>query len=125
MADSPERRLAAILSADAVGYSRLMSQDDEATVSALAAHRRSIERLIDGFRGRLVDAPGDNLLAEFPSVVGAVRCAVEIQRSLAAENAKLEPERRMQFRIGIHLGDVIVAEARIYGAGVNIASTLR
>ena len=124
MADPVERRLAAILSADAVGYSRLMSRDDEATVRTLDAHRRSIERLIGGFRGRLVDAPGDNLLGEFPSVVGAVRCAVEIQRTLAAENEKLDPERRMEFRIGIHLGDVIVEEDRIYGAGVNVAARL-
>ena len=119
-----ERRHAAILSADAVGYSRLMSDDDEATVRTLQCHRRSIERLIDSFRGRLVDAPGDNLLAEFPSAVGSVRCALEIQRVLAAENEKVAVERRMPFRIGIHLGDVMVEESRIYGDGVNIAARL-
>jgi adenylate cyclase len=122
--DPVERRLAAILSADAVGYSRLMSHNDEATVRALDGHRRSIERLIDAYRGRLVDAPGDNLLAEFPSVVGAVRCAVEVQRTLSAANEKLERDARMPFRIGVHLGDVIVEGARIYGSGVNIAARL-
>ncbi len=76
--DSLDRRLAAVLSADAVGYSRLMGEDDEATVRTLQAHRSVIERLIDTFRGRVVDAPGDNLLAEFPSAVGSVRCALEI-----------------------------------------------
>lgn len=124
MTDPVERRLAAILSADAVGYSRLMSRNDEATVRELDAHRRSIERLIDTYRGRLVDAPGDNLLAEFPSVVGAVRCAVEVQRTVAAANEKLERDARMPFRIGVHLGDVIVEGARIYGSGVNIAARL-
>ncbi|MGI9592242.1 MAG: tetratricopeptide repeat protein [Myxococcota bacterium] len=122
--ESLERRLAAILSADAVGYSRLMSDDEEGTVRTLQSHRRCIERLIDTFRGRLVDAPGDNLLAEFPSAVGSVRCALEIQRVLAAENEKVAAERRMPFRIGIHLGDVMVEESKIYGDGVNIAARL-
>jgi adenylate cyclase len=124
VAEPVERRLAAILSADAVGYSRLMSRDDEATVRELDAHRRSIERSINSYRGRLVDAPGDNLLAEFPSVVGAVRCAVEVQRAVAAANETLKREARMQFRIGVHLGDVIFEGARIYGSGVNIAARL-
>jgi adenylate cyclase len=124
VSDALERRLAAILSADAVGYSRLMGRDDEATVRTLGAHRQRIERLIETFRGRLVDAPGDNLLAEFPSAVGSVRCAVEIQRALAQENEKLHSEQRMHFRIGIHLGDVIVEQGRIYGDGVNIAARL-
>jgi adenylate cyclase len=119
-----ERRLAAVLSADAVGYSRLMGEDDEATVRTLEAHRRRIERLIDTFRGRVVDAPGDNLLAEFPSALGSVRCALEIQRALGTENGKLADDRRMPFRIGIHLGDVMVEGPRIYGDGVNIAARL-
>ncbi len=101
--DSLERKLAAILSADAVGYSRLMNDDDEATIRALRAHQASIERIVTTFRGRVVDTPGDNLLAEFPSAVGSVRCALEIQRALAVENEKLAPERRMLFRIGVHL----------------------
>ena len=122
--DSVERRLAAILSADGVGYTRLMNEDDEATVRTLQSHRERIARLIDTFRGRLVDAPGDNLLAEFPSVVGSVRCAIEIQKALEAENRSLPEERRMRFRIGIHLGDVLVENAAIYGDGVNIAARL-
>lgn len=122
--DSLERRLAAILSADAVGYSRLMSQDDEATVRDIQAHRKRIEQLVGTFRGRVVDAPGDNLLAEFPSAAGAVRCALEIQAAMAIENEKLASDRRMHFRIGIHLGDVVVEESRIYGDGVNIAARL-
>jgi adenylate cyclase len=119
-----ERRLVAVLSADVVGYSRLMSRDDAGTVRTLQAHQRRIEGLIGTFRGRLVDAPGDNLLAEFPSALGSVRCALEIQRALADENAKVEPERRMALRIGIHLGDVVVEGARIFGDGVNIAARL-
>lgn len=122
--DSLDRRLTAVLSADAVGYSRLMAEDDEATVRTLQEHRRRIERLVDTFRGRVVDAPGDNLLAEFPSAIGSVRCALEIQRTLAAENEKLSDDRRMPFRIGIHLGDVMVEGPRIYGDGVNVAARL-
>jgi TolB-like protein len=122
--ESLDRRLAAVLSADAVGYSRLMGDDDEATVRTLQAHRSAIERLIDTFRGRVVDSPGDNLLAEFPSAIGSVRCALEIQRTLALENEKLADDRRMRFRIGIHLGDVMVEGSRIYGDGVNVAARL-
>jgi adenylate cyclase len=124
VSETLDRRLAAVLSADAVGYSRLMGDDDEATVRTLHAHRSRIERLIDTFRGRVVDAPGDNLLAEFQSAIGSVRCALEIQRTLAQENQKLAGDRRMPFRIGIHLGDVVVEGARIYGDGVNLAARL-
>jgi adenylate cyclase len=119
-----ERKLAAVLSADAVGYSRLMSADEEHTVRTLQSHRKKIERLIGTFRGRVVDSPGDNLLAEFPSAVGSVRCAIDIQRALAADNEKLDADRRMPFRIGIHVGDVMVEGSRIYGDGVNIAARL-
>jgi adenylate cyclase len=122
--ESVERKLAAVLSADAVGYSRLMGDDDEGTVRTLQSHRQRIERLIDTFRGRVVDAPGDNLLAEFPSALGSVRCALEIQRTLDAENRKLPADRRMPFRIGIHLGDVMCEGDRIYGDGVNVAARL-
>ena len=124
MSDSLERKLAAILSADAVGYGRLMAEDDEATVRTLQGHRRKIERLVETFRGRVVDSPGDNLLAEFPSAVGAVRCAVQVQQALGAENQELPAGRRMPFRIGIHLGDVMVEGPRIYGEGVNLAARL-
>ena len=122
--DSVERKLVAILSADAVGYSRLMADDEERTVRTLKACRRHIGRSIDSFRGRVVDSPGDNLLAEFPSAIGCVRCALEIQRALAKENESLPSDRCMHFRIGVHLSDVIVDGAALYGDGINIASRL-
>jgi len=121
---SIQRKLTAILSADVKGYSRLMGADDEATVRTLTAHRAVMAALIQQHRGRVVDSPGDNLLAEFASVVDAVQCAVEIQRELKARNAALLPERRMEFRIGVNLGDVLVEGERIYGDGVNIAARL-
>jgi adenylate cyclase len=93
--DAVERRLAAILSADAVGYSRLMAEDEAATVRTLAAHREHIRVLAEQYRGRVVDSPGDNLLAEFPSVVEAVRCALDVQRALAERNAELPAQRRI------------------------------
>src|ERR1044071_2729116 len=107
-----ERRLAAILSADVKGYSRLMGEDEEATIRTLTAYRAVMTTCIQQQRGRVVDAPGDNLLAEFASVVDAVRCAVEIQHALKEKNADLAPHRQMQFRIGINLGDVIVEGER-------------
>ncbi len=117
-----KRKLAAILSADVEGYSRLMDDDEEATVRTLTSYRNAITDLVQQFRGRVVDAPGDNLLAEFTSVVDAVNCAVEIQRDLAERNAELAYNRQMQFRIGVNLGDVIEEDGRIYGDGVNIAA---
>ena len=119
-----KRKLAAILSADAKGYSRLMSEDEEATIRTLTAYRGAMATLIDQYRGRVVDSPGDNLLAEFASVVDAVNCAVEIQRELDELNTALPAERKMEFRIGINLGDVVEEENRIYGDGVNIAARL-
>src|SRR5262249_19948245 len=103
-----ERKLTAILSADVKGYSRLMGQDDAATVRTLTTHRALMTARIQHHRGRVVDAPGDNLLAEFASVVDAVQCAVEIQQELKTKNAELPANRQMEFRIGINLGDVIV-----------------
>ncbi len=117
-----KRKLTAILSADAKGYSRLMREDEEATIRTLTTYREKMATLIRQFRGRVVDAPGDNLLAEFASVVDAVNCAVEIQRELAEQNAVLAAQRRMEFRIGVNLGDVVEEEGRIYGDGVNIAA---
>src|SRR5262245_39374309 len=119
-----ERKLAAILSADVKGYSRLMGEDDAATVRTLTAHRTLMTSLIQQHKGRVVDSPGDNLLAEFASVVDAVQCAVEIQRQLQVQNAKVPEQRKMEFRIGINLGDVIVEDGRLYGDGVNIAARL-
>ena len=117
-----KRKLAAILSADVEGYSRLMDDDEEATIRTLTAYRSAMTRLIQQYRGRVVDTTGDNLLAEFASAVDAVNCAVEIQRELAERNAELPEERRMQFRIGVNVGDVVEKEDRIYGDGVNIAA---
>jgi class 3 adenylate cyclase len=119
-----ERRLAAILSADVQGYSRLMHEDETATIRTLTAYRGLMASLIRQYRGRVVDDPGDNLLAEFPSVVEAVQCAVTIQRTLAARNAALPPQRQMVFRMGLHLGDIVVERERIYGAAVNLAAHL-
>ena len=119
-----ERKLTAILSADVEGYSRLMSEDEEATIRTLTYYRQLMATLIQGNRGRVVDSPGDNLLAEFGSVVDAVKCAVVIQTTLRMENADLAQNRRMEFRIGINLGDVIVDGERIYGDGVNIAARM-
>ena len=117
-----ERKLTAILSADVEGYSRLMGDDEEATIRTLTFYRQLMTPAIQGHRGRVVDSPGDNLLAEFGSVVDAVQCAVVIQTTLRAENANLPQNRRMEYRIGINLGDVIVDGERIYGDGVNIAA---
>ncbi|MGW8303822.1 MAG: tetratricopeptide repeat protein, partial [Desulfobacterales bacterium] len=118
------RKLSGILSVDAVGYSRLMRQDEAATVATLKGHKDVMASLIERYRGRVVDSPGDNLLAEFGSVVDAVECAVEIQRELKTKNDDLPDDRKMAFRMGIHLGDVLEEENRIYGDGVNIAARL-
>jgi hypothetical protein len=117
-----KRRLTAILSADVKGYSRLMSQDEEGTVKTLKQHRTTISELVSEHRGRVVDSPGDNILAEFGSVEDAVKCAVKIQETLKGKNAELPENRRMEFRIRINLGDVIEEEEGIYGDGVNIAA---
>ena len=121
---SVERKLAAIMSADVEGYSRLMGDDEVATVRAITEYRAVIGASVAGHGGRVVDAPGDNVLAEFASVVDAVQSAVEIQRQLQLRNAELPPSRQMRFRIGINLGDVIVEGERLYGDGVNIAARL-
>jgi adenylate cyclase len=118
------RKLTAILSADVAGYSRLMQDDEAATVSTLESHKQAFSDLINQHRGRVVDSPGDNLLAEFASVVDAVQCAVAVQKELQARNAELPEDRRMRFRIGVNLGDVIEEGERIYGDGVNIAARL-
>jgi adenylate cyclase len=119
-----ERKLTAILCADVYGYSRLMGEDEEATLRTLSAYRKIIDSLIENHRGRFVNSAGDSVLAEFTSVVEAVNCAVEIQNTLAAENAVLPLERRMEFRMGVNLGDVMVEGEQIYGDGVNVAARL-
>jgi TolB-like protein/class 3 adenylate cyclase len=117
-----KRKLIAILSADVEGYSRLMGEDEDETIRTLTAYRELMSTIIQKHRGRVVDSPGDNLLAEFGSVVDAVRCAVEIQEELRVRNAELPENRRMESRIGINLGDVVEEEERIYGDGVNITA---
>src|SRR5712691_6010138 len=119
-----ERKLTAILCADVYGYSRLMGEDEEATLRTLSACRRITDSLIERHHGRFVNSAGDSVLADFASVVEAVNCAVEIQGALNAENANLPPERRMEFRIGVNLGDVMVEGEQIYGEGVNVAARL-
>jgi adenylate cyclase len=119
-----KRKLTAILSADVAGYSRLMAEDETATVKTLETYRDVMSTLIKQHRGRVIDSPGDNLLAEFTSVVDAVQCAVAVQKEFQARNAELPENRRMEFRIGVNLGDVIEEGERIYGDGVNIAARL-
>jgi adenylate cyclase len=122
--EQAKRKLAAILSADAKDYSRLMEDDEEPTVRTITAYRELMVTQIQNQNGRVVDAKGDNLLAEFSSVVDAVRCAVEIQKELGRRNAELAEHRKMEFRIGVNLGDVIEEDETIYGDGVNIAARL-
>jgi len=119
-----KRKLSAILSADVKGYSRLMGENELATVEMLKAYRDVIAEQVDRHRGRVVDFPGDNVLAEFSSVVDAVECAVEIQKELKRRNDHLPENRRMEFRIGVNLGDVIEDDERIYGDGINIAARI-
>jgi adenylate cyclase len=119
-----KRKLTAIFSADVEGYSRLMAEDEEATVRTITIYREVITTLIQQHRGKVVDSPGDNLLAEFTSVVDAVQCAVAVQKEISARNTELPENRQMQFRIGINLGDVIEEGDRLYGDGVNIAARL-
>jgi adenylate cyclase len=120
-----ERKLAAILSADVSGYTRLMGADETATMAALSAHREVIDELIRQHGGRIANTAGDSVLAEFPSVVEAVQCAVEIQQALAARNAQIPDERKMLLRIGINVGDVMVKDQDIFGDGVNLAARLQ
>ena len=119
-----KRKLTAILSADVEGYSRLMGDDEEATVRTLTTYREVMTTLIQQHNGKVLDSPGDNLLAEFVSVVDAVQCAVAVQKEFQARNVEMPESRRMEFRIGINLGDVIEEKERIYGDGVNIAARL-
>jgi adenylate cyclase len=118
------RQLKAILSADVKGYGKLMGDDDERTVNTIIRYRQIFSGLIQKFRGRVVDSPGDNILAEFASPLDALQGAVEIQKALKVENDRLDPDRRMEFRIGIHLGDILHKDDRIYGNGVNIAARI-
>ena len=119
-----QRKLTAIFCTDVVGYSRLMGDDPEGTLQTLIEYRKAFADKIQEYRGRVVNAPGDSILADFSSVVDAVSCAVDIQRELAARNQELPDHRRMDFRIGVNLGDVLVKEGALYGDGVNVAARL-
>src|SRR3974377_1274109 len=120
-----ERRLAAILAADVAGYSRLMGIDEEGTLLQVKTHRKElVDPKITEYRGRIVKTTGDGMLVEFVSVVDAVRCAVDIQRNMIEGNAEVPTETRIQFRIGINLGDIIIDDNDIYGDGVNVAARL-
>jgi adenylate cyclase len=119
-----QRQLRAIFSADVKGYSRLMAEDEMWTIYTLNAYRDLIASRVQSHMGRIVDSPGDNILAEFGSVLDAVQCAVEIQKDLAAKNADLPDQSKMEFRIGINLGDVVLEKGKIYGDGVNIAARI-
>ena len=120
-----ERRLAAVMAADVAGYSRLMGRDEERTLAQLKAFRKTlVDPPIAAHRGRIVKTTGDGMLVEFASAVDAARCAVEIQREMAQRNAEVPPELRIEFRIGIHVGDIIIDDNDIFGDGVNIAARL-
>jgi adenylate cyclase len=120
-----ERRLAAILAGDVAGYSKLMGADEEDTLTRLNTHRREfLDPKIGEYRGRVVKRTGDGVLIEFASAVDATRCALEIQRGMTVRNAEVPSDRRIEFRIGIHIGDIIVEEDDIFGDGVNIAARL-
>jgi len=119
-----ERRLAAILAADVEGYSRLMHGDEEATMATLSARRAVVDELIAQHRGRIANTAGDSVLAEFASVLDAVRCAVEVQAALQRANQDEPEDRRMRFRIGVNVGDVMVKDDDIFGDGVNVAARL-
>jgi adenylate cyclase len=120
-----ERRLAAILAADVAGYSRLMGADEEGTLAQLKGHRRAlVDPKITEHRGRIVKTTGDGMLVEFASVVDALRCAVEVQRAMAECNAEVPQDKRIEFRVGIHQGDIIIDSGDIFGDGVNVAARL-
>ena len=119
-----ERRLAAILAADVQGYSRLTEADEEASTTALRSHRAVVEDLIAKHRGRVFSSAGDGLVAEFPSIVEALRCALAIQKEMSARNVEVPEKERMRFRIGVNLGDVVAEGDNLYGTGVNVAVRL-
>jgi len=121
---SMNRPLAAMLAADIAGYSRLMGEDEAATIRDLKGHQAVILPLVGRYGGRIIDTAGDGILAEFPSVINATECAIEIQTIMATRNEAVPESRRMQFRIGFNLGDVIHEETRIYGDGINVAARL-
>ena len=119
------RRLVAVFAADVEGYSRLMGTDEVGTLKGLTERRAILDRFIGDYGGRIANTAGDSVLAEFGSAVDAVQCAVEAQTALAEANASLAPERRISFRIGVHIGDVLIRAGDMFGDGVNIAARLQ
>src|SRR5499433_3454502 len=124
-ASKPRRKLAAILMVDVAGFSRLMGRDEEGTTTRIRAFHTRTQALVEAHEGRVVDTAGDSVFGEFDSVVNAVRCAQAIQEAQAAANTSREPAERVETRIGVHLGDVIVQDYHVYGDGVNIAARLQ
>ena len=125
IAERVKRRLTAILAADVAGYSRLIGADEEGTLADLKAHRRAlVDPTITEHRGRIVKTTGDGILVEFSSVVDALRCAVEVQRGMATRNAEIRQDKRIEFRVGVHQGDVVIEGGDIFGNGVNVAARL-
>src|SRR3954453_7259308 len=120
-----ERRLAAIFAADVAGYARLINHDEVGTLRSLRAHRQIMDALIAEHGGRIANTAGDSVLAEFPSAVDAVQCAVAVQEQLRIANESLEEDRRLRFRIGVHVGDVVVSGGDLLGDGVNVAARLQ
>ncbi len=120
-----ERKLAAILAADVAGYSRLMGVDEEGTLNALRSHREVGDGLIVAHRGRVFNSAGDSVVAEFPSAVEAINCAVEIQQEMGERNEAVAKEKRLQFRIGLNIGDVMAEGGNLFGDGVNAAARLQ
>jgi class 3 adenylate cyclase len=120
-----ERKLAAILAADVAGYSRLMELDEEGTLDALRGHREVIDRLIDARRGRIFNSAGDSVVAEFGSAVEAIQAAVEIQREIGQRNGPFPADRRVAFRVGLHIGDVMAEGGNLFGDGVNVAARVQ
>jgi adenylate cyclase len=119
-----QRRLAAILCADVAGYARLMSLDETSALSLLNSHREIIDRQISRYDGRTANTAGDSIVAEFPSSINAVRCALDIQERLAEANDDIPPERRVIFRIGVHVGEIMIKDGDLFGDGVNIAARM-
>src|SRR5689334_5033320 len=119
-----ERRLAAILAADVVGYSRHTERNEEASTFRLRMYRAVVEKSISAHKGRIFSSAGDGVVAEFPSIVEAIRCAIEIQKDIRERNAPLPENDRMHFRIGVNLGDVVTEDDNLYGTGVNVAVRL-
>src|SRR6185312_12351409 len=120
-----ERKLAAILAADVVGYSRLMGADEEGTLGALHAHREVVDGLIVAHRGRVFSSAGDSIVAEFPSAVEAINCAVEIQQEMNERNEAVPKDKRLEFRIGLNIGDVMAEGGNLFGDGVNVAARVQ